>query len=376
MIDAVEAKYLISLNQIEGMDQKYITVLMDSFSSAEAAWRKESRWRKLLPLSAGRVESLLAAKKNVNPEKLWAYAQKLGVKIASVKDDDYPDVFREIYDVPYFIYYLGTLPAQNAFAFTVVGSRKCSQEGSSIAKLIVKRLVECGHATIVGGLAEGIDSAAHWAALNAGGETVAVLGCGIDVIYPTSNTKLYMKIKEKGCILTDYSFGAAALKHHFPRRNRLMSALGKGVVVIEGTRGSGVFHTVAHGLDQGKEIYAVPGSILESKSYASNFLLREGTAKLITCADDILEDFMELEQRQEIVTTDMMDFSRYLPAERSALEALKEGPMPFDMIERISGLPSSKLAALLTQWELEEIVSQRPGRVFALCNRVQEVSHE
>ena len=138
---------------------------------------------------------------------------------------------------------------------------------------------KCRHC---GGNGRSIDAAAHWAALNAGGETIAILGNGIDVIYPSINTKLYMQLKERGCLISEFPLGAESLKHHFPRRNRLMSALGNGVVVVEGTRHSGVFHTVSHGLEQGKEIYAVPGSIFQGSSYAPHFLIKEGTAKLIT----------------------------------------------------------------------------------------------
>ncbi len=371
-----ELKYLISLHRLEHMEQKHLTALMEYFGSAETAWKKYRGWGKILSLPARRLETMIDSRKEIQPEKLWDYAKGLGVKFTTVKDDDYPDAFREIYDVPYLLYYFGTLPEQGRFAFTVVGARKCDSYGRDIAKKFATDLVRRGNAAIVAGMAEGIDAAAHWAALNAGGETIAILGNGIDVIYPSINTKLYMQLKERGCLISEFPLGAESLKHHFPRRNRLMSALGNGVVVVEGTRHSGVFHTVSHGLEQGKEIYAVPGSIFQGLSYAPHFLIKEGTAKLITCADDILEDFMDLETIKEIETVDDMDFSHHPPAELRVLEALKQGPLSFDEIEKLSGLPSSKVSALLTEWEMDDLVRQEAGRIFSLCNYVQEVSHE
>lgn len=371
-----ELKYLISLHRLEHMEQKHLTALMECYGSAETAWKKYRGWSKVLSLPARRLETMIESRKEIQPEKLWDYAQSLGVKFTTVNDDDYPEAFREIYDVPYLLYYFGTLPKQGRFAFTVVGSRKCDAYGRDIAKMLATELVQRGGAAIVAGMAEGIDAVAHWAALNAGGETIAILGNGIDVIYPMINAKLYMQIKEHGCLISEFPLGAESLKHHFPRRNRLMSALGNGVVVVEGTRHSGVFHTVSHGLEQGKEIYAVPGSIFQGLSYAPHFLIKEGTAKLITGADDILEDFMDLATIEETKTVDVMDFSTYPPEESKILEALKQGPLSFDTIQRLSGLPSPALSALLTEWEMNELVRQEAGKMFSLRNYVQEVNHE
>ena len=367
---------MISLHRLEHMEQKHLTALMEYFGSAETAWKKYRGWGKILSLPARRLETMIDSRKEIQPEKLWDYAKGLGVKFTTVKDDDYPDAFREIYDVR--ICFIISALCRNRDALPLLWwERENAIPTDGISrKSLLPIWWRRGNAAIVAGMAEGIDAAAHWAALNAGGETIAILGNGIDVIYPSINTKLYMQLKERGCLISEFPLGAESLKHHFPRRNRLMSALGNGVVVVEGTRHSGVFHTVSHGLEQGKEIYAVPGSIFQGLSYAPHFLIKEGTAKLITCADDILEDFMDLETIKEIETVDDMDFSHHPPAELRVLEALKQGPLSFDEIEKLSGLPSSKVSALLTEWEMDDLVRQEAGRIFSLCNNRYTYSHE
>ncbi|MDO4542734.1 MAG: DNA-processing protein DprA, partial [Bacillota bacterium] len=241
-----------------------------------------------------------------------------------------------------------------------------------------KELVEIAGATIVSGMAEGIDSVAQWATLNAGGKTVAVLGNGIDKIYPLKNLKLYEAIKERGCIISEFPLGCQSYGRNFPRRNRLMSALGRGIIVIEAHRGSGVFHTVSHGLDQGKDIFAFPGSVFEPGSYASHFFIKEGTAKPVFTTADIIEEYfdMDLLCRDAVSGVREIDLTGRDPEERLILEALVKGELSFDAICRRVNLTSAEVNSLLALLEVEGLVAKRPGQIYGLANYIDEVDNE
>ncbi len=373
-----EKKYLIGLGQINEMSHADLAHLMRYFGDPEEAWKKYRLWYKVLDLAKPKVDVLVRARKELDLEAIYRYSSSIGVKIASQADNNYPAAFRHIYDPPYFIYYFGELPKEDDFCLTIVGSRVHSDYGRDLAKRTAKELVKIAGTTIVSGMAEGIDAIAHWAALNAGGKTVAILGNGIDKIYPASNSKLYHEIKERGCIISEFPLGYQSYGRNFPKRNRLMSALGRGVIVIEAHRGSGVFHTVSHGLDQGKDIFAFPGSVFEPGSYGSHFFIKEGTAKPVFSTNDILEEYFDIDllYRDSDISSEKRDFSSYEPNERRILEGLARGELSFDALVRISGMEPGALNSLLALWEVEGIVAKRPGQVYALANYIDEVEDE
>lgn len=373
-----EEKYLVALGQIKDLNHSNLGHLIRYFGSTKAAWEKYRWWYKALDLTKAKIEALIQERKTLNLESIYGYYQKVGANIVCQLDDDYPEVFRHIYDPPYFIYYFGELPKEDDFCITIVGSRVHSDYGRDLAKRTAKELVEIAGATIVSGMAEGIDAVAHWAALNSGGKTLAVLGNGIDRIYPSINAKLYEAIKERGCIISEFPLGCESLARNFPRRNRLMSALGRGVVVIEAHQGSGVFHTVSHGLDQGKDIFAFPGSVFAPGSYGPHFFIKEGTAKPVFTTGDILEEYfdMDLLCRDAVGGLREMDLSSYNPEERRILEALAKGELSFDALLAVSHMESGALNALLALWEVEGLVVKGPGQMFALANYIDEVENE
>lgn len=373
-----EEKYLIGLGQIKDLGHANLINLMHYYDSAEAAWQSYRSWHKVLDISRSKLTELIANRKALNLESLYKYSRQVGAKIVSQRDKDYPAAFRNIYDPPYFIYYFGELPKEEDFCLTVVGSRKHSDYGRDLAKRTSKELVKIAGAVIVSGMAEGIDAIAHWGALNAGGRTVAVLGNGIDKIYPAINAKLYAEIKERGCIISEFPLGCESYGYNFPYRNRLMSALGQGVIVIEAHRGSGVFHTVSHALDQGKDVFAFPGSVFAPGSYAPHFLIKEGTAKPVFSTEDIIEEYFDLDllYRDRHEENRERDFSSYAPEERKLLEALSKGELSFDALSVISGLASGELNAILTLWEVEGIIAKGPGQMYGLANYIDEVDNE
>ncbi|MBQ1251300.1 MAG: DNA-protecting protein DprA, partial [Firmicutes bacterium] len=291
-MDAVNVKYLLSLGQIPGMSQKSVTDLMDAFGDAETAWHSVADWEELLPLPRDKREALIRAKSEVDPDIVDAYREKLGVKVVSVLDDAFPDPLRNVEDPPYYLTYFGTLPDPEKLTISVIGTRKATDYGKAATEKIVSELVEKADVQIVNGMAEGIDGEALRATLRAGGHGTAFLGCGIDVVYPTFHRKLYEELKVKGCVASDYPFGYPSLRQNFPRRNRLMSGIAQGILVVEANRKSGTLHTVNHGLEQGKNIYAMPGSIFSSKSELPHYLIEMGHAKFVSSAEAILEDYL------------------------------------------------------------------------------------
>ena len=213
-----------------------------------------------------------------------------GIYFVTIKDKDYPLKLKNIYDPPYGLYVKGKLPNKDKVSIGVVGARNCSDYGRAVAMNLSKELSEAG-IEIISGLAYGIDTYAHIGALNGSGSTYGVLGCGVDVCYPKENFSTYMKIQERGGIISEYGIGVSPRPFQFPMRNRIISGLSDGILVIEAKEKSGSFITVDAGLEQGKNIYAVPGNIYDSLSAGCNNLLKMG-AKTVTSPDDIIEDFI------------------------------------------------------------------------------------
>lgn len=369
--DERERMYLMSLVQVAKLNQAHVTALMSYFGSAEEAWRNERAWSKALPLTRPRLDELLSAKGDIDPAQLRSYSQQLQVKTVTINEDDYPAAFRHVASPPYLLYYYGTLPRPDQFGITVVGARKCSNYGWDIAKKISGDLVRLKNTMIVSGLAEGIDAAAHQGALLAGGYTVAVLGNGIERVYPAINAPLYDQVKARGCILSEFPLNCEPYATNFPARNRLMSALGHGVLVVEGREKSGIFHTVNHSLEQGKDVFAVPGSIFAKGSYAPHFLIREGSAKLVVNAVDILEEYFDLAADEVAVDETEPNFAAYPPAEAAVLTAMRERPLSFDEIMTMIQRSAGEVSALLTRWDIDGLVTQGPGKIYSLRNYVK-----
>lgn len=367
-MDANFEKYLMSLGQISGMSQRSVTELIDAFGDSETAWRSVRDWDEILSLPKDKLEALFRAKKEVDPDVVAAYREKLGVKIVSVLDDDYPDPLRNVEDPPFYLYYFGTLPDPDKLTIAVVGARKATDYGKAATEKLVTDLAEKAHVQIANGMAEGIDGEALRAVLKAGGHGTAFLGCGIDVVYPAFHRKLYEELKVKGCVISEYPFGYPSLRQNFPRRNRLMSGIAQGVLVIEGNRSSGTLHTVNHGLEQGKNIYALPGSIFSKKSELPHYLIEAGQAKFTACAEDILEDFIDVDLVERLSRSERVDAFRLAEndAQRGVVLELQRGRRTFDELAEASGLSASQLTSFLTLLEIEGAIKETPGNTYML----------
>ncbi len=303
----------------------------------------------------------------------------MGVRVVTRWDQDYPANLRNIYDPPALLFVRGRLLEQDSNAVAVVGTRTPSRYGLEMAERITKGLVEAG-ITVVSGLARGIDTACHETVIKQKGRTIGVLGCGIDVVYPKENGPLMEVMANDGAVITEFRPETLPHATNFYRRNRVISGLGRAVLVVECTEKSGSLITVRHALDQNREVLAVPGNVLSSGSRGPHSLLKQG-AGLVESADDVIEALSPglvyrpqtppvrvpapvTERQTSFLETDQGAPGLSEPAAR-ILELLDLDPVPFDFICEAVGIDAGKLSGILLELELGGLVRQHPGKFFS-----------
>jgi len=287
------------------------------------------------------------------------------INVVTFNDSGYPETFRNMEDAPIVLYTKGKIQKEDKFAIAVVGSRKYSSYGNYVVEKLSSDLCSLGF-TIVSGMARGIDTLAHTAAVKSGGRTIAVLGSGIDVPYPPENKMLMEKIADSGCVMSEFAPGTQPDRENFPRRNRLISGLSLGVLVVEATAESGSLITASCAAEQGKEVFAVPGNINSKNSAGTNSLIKTG-AKLVQNVEDIIEElapvlkgFIKAKEKARIdLTVDEQGLCDIMTAE----------PKHVDMLSRESSMPASKVLGILLSLELKGIVKQAEGKKFFLAWR-------
>jgi DNA processing protein len=282
----------------------------------------------------------------------------LPAKILMPQDDRYPPALRTIADPPETLYVRGTLLEEDRKAVAVVGARQASAYGLSVAEWLGKELARCG-VTVVSGMARGIDGAAHRGALTAGGRTIAVLGCGPDVVYPPEHADLMARIVDSGAVISEFPPGTAPLPEFFPQRNRIISGLSLGVVVVEGRERSGALITADCALEQGRDVFAIPGSIFAATSHLPNRLIQEG-AKLVTSVIDILHEL-----RLPLPAPPPSDTARDLEGNEAAVfTQLSMEPAHIDGLALRCGLPVSEVSRALLALELKGVVRSLAGQRY------------
>lgn len=291
--------------------------------------------------------------------------KKLSVKILTRWDKDYPQNLLEIYDPPAILFVRGNILGGDTRAVAMVGTRNPSSYGIEMAERITHDLVRAG-VTIVSGLARGIDTACHKTALKAGGRTIGVLGCGIDVCYPRENMALIEEMAEKGAVMSEFRPRTPPLATNFYRRNRIVSGLTKGTVVVEAAPRSGSLITAAHAIDQNRDVFAVPGKVLDRRSWGPNHLLKQGAA-VVESADDILAGlFAQVGSApREVFVKVEQDFSDLSETARQVMETIGIDPTPIDSLCETFGIDAGKLLGILLELELRGLVRQYPGKMFA-----------
>lgn len=284
-----------------------------------------------------------------------------GISVIAINDYHYPALLREIYDPPAFLFARGRLELLLSPQLAMVGSRRTSQQGQQNAYQFARAFAQHGF-TVTSGLALGVDAESHRGALACEGNTIAVLGTGIDVVYPRSNRGLFDQIAEQGLILSEYPPGREAHRGQFPRRNRIISGLSLGVLVIEAAIQSGSLITARCGLEQGREVFALPGSIHNPSSRGCHALIRQG-AKLVETVEHVMEELSGWLPVEQLTATVAQQESTSLPdEERNLLENLGFDPASVDELQQRAGLPMAELMAGLTQLELKGAVENISGR--------------
>jgi len=289
-----------------------------------------------------------------------AVLARSGARLVTLLDKEYPSLLKEISDPPPFLYLKGKLP-NSATSIAVVGSRRASDYGISVTTRLSRELAEQG-VTIVSGLALGVDAAAHRGALQLSGATVGVLGCGIDQIYPPENRQLYREMEEKGAIVSEFAPGTPPDAPNFPRRNRIISGMSRGVLVVEAAERSGSLITARFALEQGREVFAVPGNINFRASRGTNSLIKEG-AKLVETVADIMGELPPGGNLPQWARKQNFNLS---PDEEKLTALLAEKPLQIDELTVRSGLTVPAVSAMLLRLELQGAVMQIPGKIFSL----------
>ncbi len=364
-MESEDKYYLAALARSPGAGSRLLKQLMEHFSSARAVWQADAESLVLQgKLSSSQAQRLaMFCRKQLHlPERLAADCQRAGVKLCAISQQEYPYILKEIFDPPQVLFYRGELQPQTA-RIAMVGARRFTPYGEGIALAFGEQLAAAG-VTVVSGAARGIDTAAHRGALKSG-RTVAVLGCGVDVAYPAENRRLLAQIVESGgIVVSEYGPGTQPLPAFFPARNRIISGLACGTVVVEAASRSGSLITAHLALDAGRDVFAVPGSIYSEMSQGCNRLIQQG-AKLVQCPADILEEYGLVAPPKPKKTQQLT------PAERQVWQVLSfEHPLSLDEI--IQSLPDgeiSNLAFLLLQMELKGLVIENELHAYRRAER-------
>ncbi len=286
--------FWIWFSKLTNISNKIKNRLLEEYKTPERIWNLDKKeLMKVEGIGEKIADIILNSKNKLNLENELQYIKNNNISIINIEDESYPKLLKQIYDPPICLYIKGDTQILNDFSLAIIGCRQCSNYGSKIAKDIAYSLAK-KDINIVSGLARGIDTFAHIGAVNGNGKTIAVVGTGLDIVYPYQNKILEENIVKKGgAIVSEYPLGTKPIKTNFPERNRIISGLSKGVIVVEAKEKSGTLITVDFALEQGRNVYVVPGNINSKNSVGTNELIKEG-AKPITKLADILEDFYTL----------------------------------------------------------------------------------
>ena len=308
--------------------------------------------------------------KNIRDFSLWddvdrqvKAMEKRGISAVCYGSPSYPDALNEIPDAPVVLYIKGTYQQDDRFGIAVVGSRRYSPYGEAVTQKISGELAAAGF-TVISGMARGIDTFAHRSALSSGGRTIAVLGSGLDVFYPAENKGLMEKIAASGCVMSEFPLGTRPNRENFPRRNRLISGLSMGVLVVEAAEGSGSLITASIALEQNREVFAVPGNITAKNSAGTNMLIRQG-AKMVLQTEDIIEELAPA--LRGFIRNETKRTADLSSEEQGLCSCLTREPRHIDTISREIGLPVHRILDILLSLELKGVIRQTDGKRFYLA---------
>jgi DNA processing protein len=357
-----DLRYWVGFNRVRGIGPLRLRALLDAYGSIERAWHASPEQLKSAGLDSRSIKNLLKTRSSIDLERELKRVEAVGAQILTWESPNYPRLLLETSAPPPVLYVKGELTEDDAWAVAVVGTRRASTYGREVTRRLAGALARNG-ITIVSGLARGIDGVAHRAALEAGGRTIAVFGCGIDQIYPPEHRKLAEQITTHGALVSDYPVGTPPEGRNFPPRNRIISGLSLGVLVTNAGKSSGALITADFGAEQGRDVFAVPGSILTQGSVGTNQLIQDG-AKLVSRAEDILEEL------NLTMVAEQTEARQVLPGdetEAALLEQLSAEPVHVDELQQQSGLPISQVTSTLALMELKGMVRQVGGMKYVVA---------
>ncbi len=362
-----DIRYWVGFSLIPGIGRVRFSQLESYFGNLEDAWKATPEALKKSGLDGGSIRAIASWRPKISLEDEMEKLDRYGIKILTCRDADYPARLKEIYDYPPLLYIRGSLLPEDEWCLAVVGTRRASVYGRQVTEEIAADLAQ-SKITIVSGLAKGIDTIAHNSALTAGGRSLAVFACGLDSVYPAENTELARRIMQQGALISEYPLGTRPRAENFPRRNRIMSGLSLGVLVVEAGETSGAIITANLALEQNREVFAVPGSILSPSSRGTNRLIQEG-AKLVRGYKDILEEL------NLMTVAHQMEIREFLPptdTESLLLKQLSAEPVHIDEVCRLSSLPISTVSSTLAMMELKGLVKQVGAMNYTLAREARE----
>jgi DNA processing protein len=358
--------YWVGFNLVKGIGAVRLKQVLDFFGSLEIAWNSPTDGLLSAGLTQKTVDNFTQVRKQVDLDLIMDKIQKKGIKVMTWEDADYPRRLKEINQAPPVLFINGSINVEDDWAVAVVGTRRVTPYGRQVAVEIARFLAQNG-VTVVSGLARGVDAIAHQTALQAGGRTIAVLGNGVDIVYPPEHQKLAREIVSQGALVSDYPLGTPPDGVNFPPRNRIISGLSLATVVVEAGETSGALITAEFAVDQGRDVFAVPGSILASQSEGTNKLIEQGARPLLKMTE-ILE-VLKLEQIPEKQMIRKMN--PISEPEKRILHYLSQDPLHVDEICNLSGLPIHEVSATLTMLELKGIVTQVGGMNYVAVREIK-----
>lgn len=375
-----ETLHWLALRMVPGLGNLGTLKILNKLKSPQAVFRSSASELEAAGLTPSQARNVTSGCSFDDAVTQQAKFMEVGAQLLTIHDPAYPQRLREIFDPPLLLFALGDTKLIDSYSLAIVGTRSPTPYGVAATERLSADLAKAG-LTIVSGMARGIDTAAHRAALNANGTTIAILGCGVDVLYPSSNRKLYDDIVKRGLLLSEFLMEAPAFPQNFPVRNRIISGLSLGVLIVEGAQHSGSGITAKLAMDQGRDVFAVPGNITSKMSWGPNLLIKEGGAKLVQEWSDITNELPVAVRRDLIARAQQQilpeEADRLLAAQDSAHEPLKvlarkllnflkvDAPQQFEsLVETFEEVSSSELIGALFDLEMSGLIRQLPGKNF------------
>jgi len=357
-------KILLWLSLVDKLGARRIAAILNKFEDIEDIWTAPRERFTDIPSLTGPVIDAITASRD--EAKIDAYIKKLNelkISFVCVKDDNYPALLKTIHDPPAVLYYLGELPDNAKKTVSIIGSRRCSEYGLIVSRKMSRDLTARG-VIIVSGMAKGIDSSAHIGAISAGGKTVAVLGCGVNICYPAENTALRDKIIKNGCAVSEYPPGTKPYHTNFPERNRIISGLSQAVVVVEAATKSGTLITANMALEQGREVLAVPGNVTSALSAGTNNLIYQGAVPARDYKDILyaigMKDIKDVtpEKKQDAAQLTIA------PDEKLVYDCINLEPASSEMIAEKTNLPVTAITLICMKLEIKGLIKKMPGQRY------------